>query len=203
MVDRVEPSENEIRADMEEIARAARLDFVVNGVINSRRELAGLFAGDMIAAHRAAVDFARQVYATALPPLADVVVFNAYPKDTNLLQSVNAFYVCGFDVWSVLKPDGSGVLAAACSDGAGINYLESYGMRGYFKMTREMMRLKEHGLIIYSPNLSYHDVKHLYPSDTLVLNHWTQVVSELVRRHGERASVMVFPWGAIQIPARD
>jgi len=199
--DRVEPADNPCRADMEEIARTAGLHFIVNGVVNSRREIAGLFAGDMIQAHRAGVALARRVYATELPPPADVVIFNAYPKDTNQLQSVNALNAAGYDIARVLKPNGTGVLAAACSDGAGINYLESYGMRGHLQLTREMMGLGEHGMMIYSPNLAFPEVQHLYPSDTRVLNRWEQVVDELVRRHGDRATATVFPNGATQIPA--
>jgi len=160
-----------------------------------------MFAGDMIQAHRAGVALARRVYATELPPPADVVIFNAYPKDTNQLQSVNALNAAGYDIARVLKPNGTGVLAAACSDGAGINYLESYGMRGHLQLTREMMGLGEHGMMIYSPNLAFPEVQHLYPSDTRVLNRWEQVVDELVRRHGDRATATVFPNGATQIPA--
>ena len=192
---------NDCRADMEEIARMAEVSFSINAVVNSRRELAGLFAGDLVQAHRAAAAFARQVSATELPPPDDAAVFNAYPKDMNLLQSVNALNAVGYDLGRAIKADGSAILAAACHEGPGINYLESIGMRLYLKFTREMMGLGRNGAILFSPNLSYAEVKQLYPDDTLVLNHWQQVVEELVRRHGDRASATVFPCGSLQIPA--
>ena len=193
---------NDCRADMEEIARMAGLNFSINGVINSRRELAGLFAGDLVQAHRAAVGLARQAYATEPPPLADAVVFNAYPKDTNLVQSINAFNVVSYGLMLALKQDGTPVLSTASPEGAGLNLLESVGMRLYLDFTREtleMMGLGKNGLIIYSPNLSYVEAKQMYPADTLVLNRWEQVVKELEKRHGSQASATVFPCASLQI----
>ena len=198
---RVEPSENACRADLEEIARAADVHFSINGVVNSQRQLAGLFAGDLVQAHRAGVAFARQVYATALPPPADVVVLNAYPKDTDQVQSANALNAIAWDPKRVLKADGTAVLTAGCHDGAGVHYLESYGMRLYAQTSREATHLGEREMIVYSPNLSYPQVKHVYPPDTLVLRDWEAVEEALSRRHGDRATVTVFPCGAIQIPA--
>lgn len=192
--------DNVCRDDMEEIATMAGLSFAINGVINSRRELAGLFAGDLVQAHRAAVACARQVSATKLPPPADVAIFNAYPKDTNLLQSINALNVIGYDLKRAIIPDGTPVLTAACPDGAGFNYLESIGMRLYLKFTREMMGLGKYGAILFSPNLSSADVRQMYPDDTLVLNRWEHVVAELEKRHGSRATATVFPCGGLQIP---
>jgi lactate racemase len=192
---------NVCRADMEEIARMAGLAFAINGVLNSRRELAGLFAGDLVAAHRAAAVFAHRVSATVLPPQADVAVFNAYPKDTNLLQSINALNVVGYDLRRAIPADGTAVLAAACADGLGINYLESTGMRLYLRFTREMMGLGQHGAIIFSPNLTLSEVRQMYPDDTLLFNRWEQVIEELTRRHGDCASTTIFPCGALQVPA--
>jgi len=193
--------DNVCRDDMEEIATMAGLHFAINGVINSRRELVGLFAGDLVQAHRAAVACAHQVSATKLPPPADIAIFNGYPKDTNLLQSINALNVIGYDLKRAIIPDGTPVLTAACADGAGFNYLESVGMRLYLKFTREMMGLGKYGAILFSPNLSYSDVTQMYPQDTLVCNRWEQVIEELQKRHGSQATVNLFPCGALQIPA--
>mgnify|MGYP001327096625 CR=1 FL=1 len=64
-----------------------------------------------------------------------------------------------------------------------------------------MTGLGKHGAILFSPNLSYTDVKQRYPEDTLVFDRWEQVVEELRKRHGYQATVTVFPCGALQIPA--
>ena len=193
--------DNACRDDLEEIARMAGLAFVVNGVVNSRRELAGLFAGDLVEAHRAAAAFARQVSATELPPPADVAIFNAYPKDANLIQSVNALNAVGYALGRAIQPDGSAVLATAAPQGAGMNFLESAGMRLYLRFSREMMGLGKHAALLFSPNLASPEVHQLYPPDTLALGEWDRVIAELVRRHGASATVTVFPCASLQIPA--
>jgi nickel-dependent lactate racemase len=193
--------DNACRDDLEEIARMAGLAFVVNGVVNSRRELAGLFAGDLVEAHRAAAAFARQVSATELPPPADVAIFNAYPKDANLIQSVNALNAVGYALGRAIQPDGSAVLATAAPQGAGLNFLESAGMRLYLRFSREMMGLGKHAALLFSPNLASPEVHQLYPPDTLALGEWDRVIAELVRRHGASATVTVFPCASLQIPA--
>jgi nickel-dependent lactate racemase len=194
-------ADNDCRDDLEEIARMAGLTFAINGVVNSRRELAGLFAGDLVAAHRAAALFARQVSATELPPPADIAIFNAYPKDANLIQSVNALNAAGYALGRAIQPDGTAVLATAAPQGIGLNSLESIGMRLYLRFTREMMGLGKHGALLFSPNLASPEVHQLYPPDTLVFGDWDQVIAELVRRHGASARVTVFPCASLQIPA--
>jgi nickel-dependent lactate racemase len=78
------------RAWAEEVARRVGLDTVVCGVINGRRELAGLHVGDLEQAHRAAAREARELGRTRVPralaQAADVVVVSAYPLDTDPIQ---------------------------------------------------------------------------------------------------------------------
>ena len=190
---------NEMRADLEEIGRRVGHRFAVNTVVNSRRELVALFAGDPIEAHRAGVKFARTVYGTAFPPPADIAVFNAYPKDTDLVQVLNSMNAVGRDLRRAIKPCGSAVLATACTHGAGIHYLLSSGMRAHGPLRRERLHLGEKGLIIYSPNLSFADIQE-FPEDTCLFNGWPEVIAELGRRHGDGATVSVFPNAALQIP---
>ena len=49
----------------EEVAGRVGLDVIVNAVLNHRREVAGLFVGDFIHAHRQAAGFALEAYGTA------------------------------------------------------------------------------------------------------------------------------------------
>jgi len=55
--------EKTLRA-LEEAARLAGLHFKVDVVVNHRREVVGLFAGDVVAEHRTGVKLATQVYRT-------------------------------------------------------------------------------------------------------------------------------------------
>ncbi|MDA1330456.1 MAG: lactate racemase domain-containing protein [Chloroflexi bacterium] len=190
---------NELRADLEEIGRRVNHRFCANTIVNSRREIVALFAGDPIAAHRAGVKYAATVYGTRLPPPADIVVFNAYPKDTDLIQLMNSMNAVARDLQRAINADGTAVLATACTHGAGTHYLLSSGMKAYGPLKREKLNLGRRGLIVFSPNLSPFDIRH-YPEDTLLCNEWSAVIKELERRHGEKAVVSVFPNAALQIP---
>ena len=71
---------NAIRLDIEEAARMAGLDVIVNAVVNLKRDTVGLFVGDMVAAHREGVKLAEKVYVTQRPTKVDIVVANSHAK---------------------------------------------------------------------------------------------------------------------------
>ena len=198
---------NETRQDMEEFARKIGFHLIVNVVVNSSRGIAGVFVGDVIEAHRAAVTFATKVYATKLPEEpVDIVVLNAYPKDAELNQSASAFNIFGsFRYDELLKEDGTIVIVAACSEGRGIHALYERGMRLYAPF-QENPKLK-HGLknyrtIVFSPNLSSCDLQEWYPKETILAKSWPEVVRRLRSTYRE-PSVVVFPCSALQLPSRD
>lgn len=74
----------------EAVARRIGVHAAVCAVINSRRQLAGLYVGDVVEAHRAAARQARDIGRTPVPrdlaASADVVVASAYPLDTDPVQ---------------------------------------------------------------------------------------------------------------------
>ena len=88
--------QRDARDASEEVARLVGLDVIVNAVLNHRREVAGLFVGDLVAAHRKAAAFARKTYATAIPePVrrrTDLLVVNCYPLDSDPIQTGKAFW---------------------------------------------------------------------------------------------------------------
>ena len=73
--------DNAFRLDIEEAARLAGLQFKVDAVLNNRREVVGLFAGDFVAEHRSGVELAREVYATKMLKDMDILVINGYPDE--------------------------------------------------------------------------------------------------------------------------
>ncbi|MEZ4650733.1 MAG: hypothetical protein R3E97_18515 [Candidatus Eisenbacteria bacterium] len=103
---------------MEEIALAG-LAAVVNIVPGARREPLGHFFGHPVAAHRAAVEFARGVFATEVTPGADAVVLNAYQKDGEVLQVGNAFNAYRACNPPLVQDGGTLIVSAACPLGRG------------------------------------------------------------------------------------
>ena len=80
----------------EEVAAVIGLDVIVNTVLNSRREICGLFVGDYVQAHRAGAHFALETYGTEIPLQSgketDLVVLNCYPLDSDPIQTGKALW---------------------------------------------------------------------------------------------------------------
>jgi len=192
--------DNEQRLDMEEAARMAGLDAIVNTVINSRRGIAGLFVGDMVAAHRAGVEFARKVFATKVPANVDVGVFNAYPKDTEFVQAGMAFNVWQNTRRPIVREGGTIVLCTASSEGYGFHSLHGPSMR--LSNTRSPRQLfGDRQLVIFCPNIIRRDLPAEAQADEglILCRTWGEVAGVLERRHGAGARVAVFPCSAMQL----
>ena len=79
------------RRDSAELAAGVLgLDMIANVVLNSRREICGLFIGDFIKAHRKGAHFAMDTYGTVIPETTrketDLVIINCYPLDADAIQ---------------------------------------------------------------------------------------------------------------------
>jgi len=183
---------NVFRRDIEEAARLLGFDAVVNVVLNSRRQIAGLVVGDLVAAHRAGVKIAERVYATGVPTGMDIVITNAYPLDTELFQAVKG-------LWPGYRASRLAVLLASCREGLGFHAI--YQKRGFHwrdPNSPESPWSGERRLIVFSPNLSSKEVYQLFPRDgTTLLKTWREVEDAL--KEGRRAAV--FPCASIQVPA--
>jgi nickel-dependent lactate racemase len=79
--------ENNIRHDMEEIARVAGLDFIINTVLNLKNDIVRVVAGDVVKAHRAGVEAARRVYQMEISKKADIVIAGTYPANKDMWQA--------------------------------------------------------------------------------------------------------------------
>lgn len=104
---------NPVSEDMDEGARMIRVDAIINTVLDGGGQVAGVFCGDMIAAHRQAVAFAERLFRVGIPERADLVV--AASNDRNWIQS----HKCLYNASSAVKLDGLIVLMAPCPEGYG------------------------------------------------------------------------------------
>jgi nickel-dependent lactate racemase len=91
------------------------LDFCVNVTLNRRREITGLFCGDVIAAHEAGCAYSRQTAMVACDARVPVVVTtnSGYPLDQNLYQTVKGMSAAA----QIVSENGYIVTAARCNDG--------------------------------------------------------------------------------------
>ena len=192
---------NELRLDMEEAARMAGLQTIVNSVGTSDGKTAAVCVGDLVKAHRAAVEVARRVYVTPAPAVADIGVFNAFPEDTELLQAGKAL-----NVWTgnmklrLVRPGGAVVIATACSEGIGVHSLSDRGMRmytraGHRQEAKDIFTGRQ--VIVFAPTCSRPDFLEKYDDAAIHCRTWDEVLAHLKPRGGAQ-SVTVFPNGSLQ-----
>jgi lactate racemase len=132
-------AENPMRLRMEEAAKLAGLRYVVNVVYDVGRRVAGCFAGDMVAAHRAGCRRAREVYGVHLPTRADIVLIDSHSADRDFWQSAKGAYAGDVAV----KTGGSLILVAPNPEGVASNHANVLEI-GY-RPHAELVRLGQQG----------------------------------------------------------
>lgn len=192
---------NEVRAEIEDVARKVGLEFSINAVGNSQAQTAGIFSGDLVAAHRAAVGLATKVYATPAPPLLDIGIFNAWPKDSEFLQAVNAFNVWRTGYRDLVRKGGSVIISSASTEGRGFHGLMAKGMRLYMKVNERghvANIFKDRKVYFFSPNVTLPDLRDYYDEEVQLFKAWPQLVEELQRAYPAGSRVGVFPCSTLQ-----
>lgn len=108
---------NPVHAVILAAARRVQPDFILNTVLTPDKQLAGVFCGELEAAHLAACQLAREIYTVALEEPAELAIVSCggHPKDINFIQSHKAL---DYGV-NALRPGGTLILLAACPDGFG------------------------------------------------------------------------------------
>jgi nickel-dependent lactate racemase len=106
---------NPLWEEMREVALRANPTFLLNVALNARREITGIFAGDLLAAHAAGCAFVRQTSMVSVAEPYDIVVTtnSGYPLDQNLYQSVKGMSAAS----RIVRQGGTIIMAAACEDG--------------------------------------------------------------------------------------
>ena len=72
---------NPCRDGIREVARLARLDFIVNAVYNAQHEVMAIVVGDVEKAHHVGVQMSLEEYGVKVEPSADVTIISAFPYD--------------------------------------------------------------------------------------------------------------------------
>ncbi len=187
---------NAIRLEIDEAARRLGLAFSINVVGTSSGQTAGVYVGDLVEAHRRAVQRAKEVYATEVPDNIDVGIFNAFPKDTDFIQCDQALNLWTDPKRDLVKKGGSVVITTAASEGRGCHFLYDVGMRLFNK---EDTIFPGREFIIFCPNISTWEVYDFYPKSTKHFKKWTPLVKHLQKKHGPRTRAAVFPCGPLQL----
>ena len=124
---------NPVHEDMVEATRLARVDFTLNVVRNSNREVAKAFAGHPDEAFMRGVEFADETYRVPVEKRVDAVFVSpgGFPYDVDLYESCKGIS----NAPEVVKKNGAIVLVAECSKG--------YGNADFHKWIAELKDLKK------------------------------------------------------------
>ena len=107
---------NPMHGDMLWAAKTAKLAYIVNVVLNEKKEVIFATAGDCEAAHKCGTDFLR-THCGVFARVADVVITTngGYPLDQNVYQAVKGMTAAE----ATVKKDGVIIMLAKSNDGIG------------------------------------------------------------------------------------
>jgi nickel-dependent lactate racemase len=106
---------NPIWEEMRDIALRIGDSFLINVTLNDERGITAVFAGDLLQAHHAGIEFVRSTAMQPVDDLFDIVITSnsGYPLDMNLYQGVKGMSAAA----RIVKPGGLIIIACECSEG--------------------------------------------------------------------------------------
>jgi nickel-dependent lactate racemase len=101
----------------QQVCELAGVDFIVNVIINKKRQMVGVFAGHYDTAHRAGCDQVAGLAVQCMTDKVDLVVTSAggYPLDATFYQVSKGLIAAR----NILKKDGAIIVACECREGLG------------------------------------------------------------------------------------
>ena len=191
---------NEMRLDMIEAARMAKVNFSIQVVMNQKHLPVGVFSGDIVGAHQAAARMAVENYTTPAVKDADIVVANTYPATAQAFRARS---------WidPALREGGTGVLIVQNPLGLEpVHWLnERVNGRGgttFYDLEGKQSRshlARNKGLIVYSQYLT-RDMMLNYPPQTRFVSKWDDVIQTLREKYKGQVRVAVYPYAGVQEP---
>lgn len=203
---------NPIHEDMMEAARLAKVNFILNIVTNSKKELVQAFAGDVEKAFIEGTKLVDEMYKVPIEERANIVVVSAggYPLDINLFQASKGIH----NALEAVKRKGAIVLVAECPEGHG-NQVFSEWMEKFDDLKRMEKEIKKRfvlgghkayyltkalqkvSVILVSVMPDYYAVNTFKLRTARALNDALRDAFELA---GKKAKVYVMPHGSATLP---
>ncbi|MBU3217133.1 nickel-dependent lactate racemase [Clostridium estertheticum] len=115
---------NPVRLDLEEAIETISIDFIVNVVLDKKKQIIKAVAGHFIKAHREGCRFLDLANKIEIKNKADIVITTpgGYPKDINMYQSQKALD----NAKNAVKKGGIIILVASCLEGLGEKVFEKW-----------------------------------------------------------------------------
>jgi nickel-dependent lactate racemase len=197
------------------IAKTCPPDMIVDVTLDEENRITGIFAGDLAAAWEAGVKFAQQHVRAAVEAPVDVVVTTCagYPLDATFYQAVKGMV----GALPIVKPGGSIVIAAECSEGVGSEIfrrtlLETEDLMAFveamqrpdWRFLPDQWEVEELAKAVRQNTV--YCVSEGIPPDTLAKLFVTPVatveegIAAALAKHGPQATIAAIPKGPYVIP---
>lgn len=202
---------NPVREDLEEAASFVGADFIINVVLNTRKQIIAAYAGDMKKAHREACEYYDHVYRSLIPDKADIVLVSqgGAPKDRNLYQTQKALDNAGHAV----KDGGTIIVVGSCREGFGQKNFEEWMLKykdpeamlsalndhfvlgGHKACAIASIRRKAQIWLVSDMDPEIVSRTFLRPYDSL-----EHAFADAIKKYGKDASVIAMPYGGSTLP---
>ena len=205
--------DNPVNHDLTEAAKLCGGGFLLNVVLNEKKQFVGVFCGDMVEAHAKACEMVRHMNTVKLPWTADVVIASCggYPKDINMYQAQKTLE----NAAQAVRRGGYIVLLAECADGVGSDMYLSWA-RKYKTLPRleEALRNefvlgghKAYAVARLLDRASVHLVSCLEPElqrelGFIPAESLAKACETVLAAAGGEAKVLIMPQGSITVPER-
>jgi nickel-dependent lactate racemase len=203
---------NPAHDEIMEAARLAKVDFILNVVTNSKREIVKAFAGDLEQAFMEGVKLVDDMYRVEIDRRADVIVVSpgGYPSDVSLFEAWD-----GVDnALEAVKRGGVIVLVAECPEGHGDEVFYDWMARfgelkivereikrnfslGGHKAYRLLHALQNHQIILVSSMPDYY-ASNVFKLKTARATN--DALNEAFNIAGKNAKVWTMPYGGFMLP---
>ncbi|MDD5615610.1 MAG: nickel-dependent lactate racemase [Candidatus Methanoperedens sp.] len=191
-----------VRQDIEEASEMLGIDFILNVVLNERKEIVFAAAGNHIEAHRKGVEFLDRLSKIEVEQ-ADIIIVSpgGFPKDLDIFQSHKALE----HAKNAMKEGGSIILVAECREGYGNRVYEEwlkYGRDEVIERFREGFVMGGHKAALIaalSKKVDLYLVSSL-PDEAVIRANFIPATLKValdmaLLKHGMEAKIIVMPYG--------
>ena len=203
--------DNPVRQDIDQVGEFITIDFILNVVLDSKKNIIRAVAGHYIKAHREGCAFLDDAYKARIQQKADIVITTpgGYPKDINLYQAQKALD----NAKHAVKDGGIVILAASCKEGLGEKVFEQWLLEakkpedliekikrkfelGGHKAAAIAMVMQSAKIYLVS-DLEADYVRKLF---MVPFNNIQDAVDAALREQGENAKILLMPSGGSTLP---
>ena len=159
---------NPLNDEALEVAHMAGCDFLVNVTLNADKQITGVYAGDLVEAHQAAVQKIREYVVVPLPHRYDIVIIPAGFVGINHYQAGKA----AIEAARAVKPGGKIIIIAKNTD------TDPVGGKGY---KASLKLLAEHGKEAFLRLIS--DPQWEMIQEQWQVQMWSKVLTQIEHKH--------------------